>query len=49
MWRRLRDALARLFRWSRGVRDERRSTEARERFWSEVREGEREAEGRTRP
>jgi hypothetical protein len=45
----LRSALARLLRWSRRVRKQRRTTAARERFWSEVREGEREAESRARP
>jgi hypothetical protein len=49
MWSRLQHAVARLWRWSRSVRDERRSSEARERFWAEVREGEREAEAHLRP
>lgn len=49
MWNRLRSALARLWRWSRHGRDERRSNEAREHFWAEVRAGEREAESRGRP
>jgi hypothetical protein len=49
VWRLLRSALARVWRWSRAVRNERRTTDARARFWSEVREGEREAESRSRP
>jgi hypothetical protein len=36
--------LQRAWRWSRKSHDERQSTEARARFWDEVREGEREAE-----
>jgi hypothetical protein len=46
--RSLRSALAAFLRWSRRAREERRTTEARDRFWSEVREGQREAESRTR-
>jgi hypothetical protein len=40
--------LARAWRWSRERGVERRSAEARARFWSAVREGEREAEDRLR-
>jgi hypothetical protein len=47
--RSLRSALAALLRWSRRARKERRTAVDRERFWSEVREGQREAESRTRP
>lgn len=47
-WKRLRRVLARLLRWSRRSRDERRSGAARARFWAEAREGEREAEARAR-
>ena len=47
-WTRLRDALERAWRWSRKSRAERRSVRARSRFWDELREGEREAESRTR-
>jgi hypothetical protein len=43
-WKQLRRALERAWRWSRERRDERRTAEARARFWDEVREGEREAE-----
>jgi hypothetical protein len=49
VWSRLRSALASLRRWSRSVRDERRSTKARAQFWSDVREGEREAETNADP
>jgi hypothetical protein len=49
MWSRLHDALARLWRWSRRTRDERPTNEAREHFWAELREGEREAEARVHP
>jgi hypothetical protein len=48
MWSSLRSALASLLRWSRSARKERRTTAARERFWSELREGEREAEAESR-
>ena len=48
MWERLRYALWRL--WRRPQRDpgERRVAKARDRFWAEVREGQREAEARSR-
>jgi len=49
MWRRLHDALRRLWRRSRRARDEGRLTEDRARFWAEVRQGEREAEDNSRP
>jgi hypothetical protein len=48
MWKRVRDALGRLMRWLQRGRDERRVAETRARFWAEVREGEREAEARSR-
>jgi hypothetical protein len=49
MWKRLRYALSRF--WGRSQRDpgERRAAKARARFWAEVREGQREAEARSRP
>lgn len=49
MWKRLRHLLSRLWRWSQRGPDERRTAKARERFWSEVREGQREAKDRARP
>lgn len=57
MWRRLHDALRRLWRRSRsGPTDsptesptERRLAHDRARFWAEVRQGEREAEANSRP
>jgi hypothetical protein len=49
MWKRLRYALARLWRRSQRGPDERRTAKARARFWTEVREGQREAEDRLRP
>ena len=49
MWTWLRRTLASLRRMVKRGRDERRTVEARERFWAEVREGEREAETRSRP
>jgi hypothetical protein len=48
MWKRLGSALRRLWRRSRKGAEERRIAKARARFWSEVREGEREAEARAR-
>lgn len=48
-WKRLREVLARLGRWSLESRDERRSATARARFWADARAGEREAEDRSRP
>jgi hypothetical protein len=49
VWNHLRSAWARLRRRPRHARDERRSSAARERFWTEVRAGEREAEASVRP
>jgi hypothetical protein len=49
MWKRLRYALWRLFRWSQKSPAEQRAARARARFWTEVREGQREAEARSRP
>jgi hypothetical protein len=49
VWKRLNDALRRLWRWSQTSSDERRKAKARARFWSEVREGQREAEANSRP
>jgi hypothetical protein len=48
-WKRLREVLARLGRWSHKGRDERRSAAARARFWADARAGEREAADRSRP
>jgi hypothetical protein len=47
--RALRNALAALLQWSRRADRERRTIADRERFWSEVREGQREAASRSRP
>jgi hypothetical protein len=44
MWKRLHDALRRLWRWSERGRTDRRLTRQRARFWAEVRQGQREAE-----
>jgi hypothetical protein len=44
MWDSLRQMLARLWRRSQQSSEERRVIKARERFWADVREGEREAE-----
>lgn len=44
MWRRLRPKLSHLWRRLQKGRGERRTAEARTRFWAEVREGQREAE-----
>jgi hypothetical protein len=49
MWRGLRQMLARLWRWSKKSPAERRTARTRTRFWAELREGEREAESRSRP
>jgi hypothetical protein len=49
MWEGLRQVLARFWRWSRKSRAERRAVRTRARFWTEVREGQREAESRSRP
>jgi hypothetical protein len=45
----LRQVLVRLWQWSRQGAAERRVATARARFWAGVREGEREAEARSRP
>ena len=49
MWKRLRQALGRLWRRSKEGPDERRVAKERARFWAEMREGQREAEARSRP
>ena len=49
MWKRLRYALRRLWQRSQRGPDERRTAKIRARFWAELREGQREAEGRLRP
>lgn len=49
MWKRLRQALRRLWRQSQESPGERRAAKARARFWAEVREGQREAEAHSRP
>ena len=48
MWRRLHDALRRLWPWSQKDRAGSRSTHDRARFWAEVRQGQREAEANSR-
>lgn len=48
MWQRLRQALRRLWQRSRSSPEEDRAARTRARFWSEVREGEREAEALSR-
>ena len=48
MWKDLREVLVRLWRWSQRSVAERRVAKARARFWAGVREGEREAEARSR-
>lgn len=48
-WKRFREILARLGRWSHKGRDERRSEAARARFWADARAGEREAADRSQP
>ena len=47
MWDSLRYMLARLWRRSQQSSEERRVIDERERFWAEVREGEREAKARS--
>jgi hypothetical protein len=49
MWERLQHALQRLWRRSQKGRNERRTVEARGRFWAEVRDGQREAEAQRGP
>ena len=48
MWNDLREVLVRLWQWSQKSAAERRVGKARARFWADVREGEREAEARSR-
>ena len=48
MWKDLREVLVRLWQWIQKSPAERRWAKARARFWAGVREGEREAEGRSR-
>ena len=48
MWKRVRHWLARLWRRAREGPDARRAARARSRFWTEVREGQREAEAHSR-
>lgn len=48
MWQNLRLWLARLWHWSRQSGAERRAARVRARFWSELREGEREAAAQLR-
>ena len=47
MWESLRQMLARLWRLPQQGSEAQRAIEARERFWAEVREGEREAEAKS--
>jgi hypothetical protein len=49
MWKRLRQALWRLWRGAQRDPGELQEAEARAHFWAEVREGQREAEARSRP
>jgi hypothetical protein len=49
MWESLRQMFERLWRRSQQSSEQRRVIEARERFWAEVREGEREAEAKSVP
>lgn len=49
MWKRLEDALRRLWRWSKKSPAERRAARVRARFWADLRAGQREAEARSRP
>jgi hypothetical protein len=49
MWKPLRHALWRLWRWFQKSPAERRAAKARARFWAEMREGQREAEAHSRP
>jgi len=48
MWKRLCQALWRLWQQSQGGAEERRTAKARARYWAEVREGEREARAHSR-
>jgi hypothetical protein len=49
MWKRLKGALGRFWRWSQKSPAQRRAVRARARFWADLREGQREAEARSRP
>lgn len=49
MWKSFEDAFRRLWNGTKSGLEEHRTTKARERFWTEVREGEREADARSRP
>jgi hypothetical protein len=49
MWKRLKDALGRLWRWAKKSPAERRAARVRARFWADLRAGQREAEARSRP
>jgi hypothetical protein len=49
MWKRLGQALWRLWQWSQSSPGERRAAKARARFWTELREGHREAEAHSSP
>ena len=49
MWKLLYQAAARCSQWFRKVPAEQRAATNRARFWAQVREGEREAEVRSRP
>jgi hypothetical protein len=47
VWKDLREVLAQIWQWSQKGVLERRAERARLRFWTELREGEREAEARS--
>jgi hypothetical protein len=49
MWKRLRPVILRIWRRSQRAADERRTLEARGRFWAEVRAGQLEAEAASTP
>jgi hypothetical protein len=49
MWKRLVEALGRLWQWSKQSPAERRAARVRARFWADLRAGQREAEARSRP
>jgi hypothetical protein len=48
MWKRLKGALGRFWRWSQKSPAERRAARVRARFWTDLRAGQREAEARSR-
>jgi hypothetical protein len=48
MWNDLREVIGRLWQWVQKSAAERRAAKARARFWADLREGEREAEARSR-